>query len=188
MESGLPHSIEINFNGKIITKTPTTIEPIKNKQGKFIMTHVPAKHANRDCACAQAYKNNNLPSLHFSNICKPASLTMMYEEDDDLPSLTAITNVKKQHESHSNVYYSVQSTEGFITPHLAQRSSINTIERENIQDHGQIWSNVNFTANPKVAADLMSNMCRPEYKHYTKNILRKEGFSYLPHLHRYRSL
>jgi hypothetical protein len=62
------------------------------------------------------------------------------------------------------------------------------MERENIQDHGQIWSNVNFTANPKVAADLMSNMCRPEYKHYTKNILRKEGFSYLPHLHRYRSL
>jgi hypothetical protein len=127
MKTGVPYSFEINVNGKIVTKTPTVIKAIKAKQGNLIYSHVPAKHANRDCACAQPFKNNNMPSLLFSNICKPASLTLQYDEDEDLPSITSIQGIKKQHESFSNVYYASVSAEGLVSPHLAMRSSVNTM-------------------------------------------------------------
>jgi hypothetical protein len=94
MKTGVPYYFEINVNGKIVTKTPTVIKAIKAKQGNLIYSHVPANHANRDCACAQPFKNNNMPSLLFSNICKPASLTLQYNEDEDLPSITSIQGIK----------------------------------------------------------------------------------------------
>jgi hypothetical protein len=129
-----------------------------------------------------------MPSLLFSNICKPASLTLQYDEDEDLPSITSIQGIKKQHESFSNVYYASVSAEGLVSPHLAMRSSVNTMEREMPNDFAQIWSNIDLLENPETAANLIANICRPEYKHYTKNIMKKEGLGSHPHFFRYRSL
>jgi hypothetical protein len=62
------------------------------------------------------------------------------------------------------------------------------MEREMPNDFAQIWSNIDLLENPEIAANLIANICRPEYKHYTKHIMKKEGLGSQPHFFRYRSL
>jgi len=178
--------VDHNRQPIFITTAPSIRETEYTDASVPSVTTIPDTHATPGCLCSATILANNLPSLHYGLICKPACLYKRYAESATEPS--DMQPGKEKMMALHHIFKGEINIHNTALPKLTRRTPTAILQRQNLVDYQPPLAQVNLKEDEQLAAAVCAQMMKPDFALFTADFSQPCGTqpSIKGHKHRYQ--